>query len=238
MRWETLNAYVDGELDAKDRRAVAETLARDPVLAARVATLTRLKQGVKREVKAAVVPPPRAPMARASLGWACAAALVVLVGTGWLALSSRPPADAARAAFMAWSAAGAPANAMQPAGGLNGFPLDLGAAGFRLVYLSEGDGSAGRLAGYEGRHGCRLAVWSRPSRGQAGLEIAQGDRDLRVARWDSKGRRYVLLSETVPAERFALLAEAAVLLTEPTKTDRLRLALDRATGLSERPCTG
>ncbi|MFC7665261.1 anti-sigma factor family protein [Methylorubrum suomiense] len=45
MRWETLNAYVDGELDAKDRRAVAETLARDPVLAARVATLTRLKQG-------------------------------------------------------------------------------------------------------------------------------------------------------------------------------------------------
>ena len=43
----------------------AETLARDPVLAARVATLTRLKQGVKREVKAAVVPPPRAPMARA-----------------------------------------------------------------------------------------------------------------------------------------------------------------------------
>ncbi|MFC7665262.1 hypothetical protein ACFQWF_24975 [Methylorubrum suomiense] len=117
-------------------------------------------------------------------------------------------------------------------------PLDLVAAGFRLVYLSEGDGSAGRLAGYEGRHGCRLAVWSRPSRGQAGLEIAQGDRDLRVARWDSKGRRYVLLSETVPAERFALLAEVAVLLTEPTKTDRLRLALDRATGLSERPCTG
>ncbi len=88
---------------------------------------------------------PRARPGPRLLGWACAAALVVLVGTGWLAPSSRPPADAARAAFMAWSAAGAPANAMQPAGGLNGFPLDLGAAGFRLVYLSEGDGSAGGL---------------------------------------------------------------------------------------------
>lgn len=234
MRWETLNAYVDGELDAQDRRAVAETLARDPVLAARVATLTRLKQGVK----ASVVPPRRAPVARATLEWACAAALVVLVGTGWLALSSRPPADPARAAFTAWGAAGSPANDVRPAGGPNGFPLDLGAAGFRLVYLSPDDGSAGRLAGYEGRHGCRLAVWSGPSRGQAGREIAQGSGGLRVARWDSGERRYVLLSEMVPAERFALLAEAAVLLTEPNKTDRLRLALDRAIGLSERPCTG
>ena len=59
-----------------------------------------------------------------------------------------------------------------------------------------------------------------------------------MARWDSEGRHYVLLSKTVPAERFALLAEAAVLLTEPNKTDRLRLALDRATSLAERPCTG
>lgn len=45
MRWETLNAYVDGELDAQSRHEVAESLARDPVLAARVATLTRLKKG-------------------------------------------------------------------------------------------------------------------------------------------------------------------------------------------------
>ncbi|MCP1557073.1 MULTISPECIES: anti-sigma factor family protein [Methylobacteriaceae] len=238
MLWETLNAYVDGELDAQDRRTVAETLARDPVLAARVATLTRLKQGVKREVKAAAVPPRRAPIARASLGWACAAALVVLVGTGWLALSSRAPTDPARAAFTAWSSAGSPSNDVRLAGGLNGFPLDLGAAGFRLVYVSEGNSSVGRLAGYEGRHGCRLAVWSGPSRAQAGLEIAQGSGGLRVARWDSGRRRFVLLSETVPAERFALLAEAAALLTEPNETDRLRLALDRATGLSERPCTG
>ena len=238
MRWETLNAYVDGELDAQDRRAVAETLARDPILAARVATLTRLKQGVKQAVTAAAVPPRRAPIARAYIGWACAAALVVLVGTGWLALSSRAPADSARAAFTAWSAAGSPANDVRLAGGPPGFPLDLGAAGFRLVYLSPDDGSASRLAGYEGRHGCRLAIWSGPSRGQAGLEIAQGSGGLRMARWDSEGRRYVLRSEMVPTERFALLAEAAVLLTEPNKTDRLRLALDRATGLSERPCTG
>ena len=120
MRWETLNAYVDGELDAQSRHEVAESLARDPVLAARVATLTRLKQGVK----AAVVRPRGAPIARASLGWACAAALAVLVGTGWRVTSSRPPTDSARAAFTAWSAAGSPANDVRLAGGLRGFPLD------------------------------------------------------------------------------------------------------------------
>ena len=234
MRWETLNAYVDGELDAQSRHEVAETLALDPVLAARVATLTRLKQGVK----AAVVRPRRAPIARAPVGWACAAALAVLVGTGWLVTSSPPPADPARAAFTAWNAAGSPANDVRLVGGLRGFPLDLGAAGFRLVYLSPDDGSAGRLAGYEGRHGCRLALWSGPAPVQAGLEIARGSRDLRLARWDSDGRHYVLLSKTVPAERFALLAEAAVLLTAPNMTDRLHIALDRATGLPGRPCAG
>ncbi|AWV17547.1 hypothetical protein A3862_20275 [Methylobacterium sp. XJLW] len=234
MRWETLNAYVDGELDAQSRHEVAESLARDPVLAARVATLTQLKRGVK----AAVVRPRRAPIARASLGWACAAALAVLVGAGWLVMASRPPADPARAAFAAWSAAGSPANDVRLAGGFPGFPLDLGAAGFRLVYLSPDDGPAGRLAGYEGRHGCRLALWSGPAPAQAGLAIAEGSRDLRLARWDSEGRHYVLLSETVPTERFALLAEAAVLLTAPDMTDRLRIALDRATGLLERPCAG
>lgn len=234
MRWETLNAYVDGELDAQSRHEVAVSLVRDPVLAERVATLTRLKQGVK----AAVVRPQRAPIARASLGWACAAALAVLVGVGWLVTSSRLPADPARSAFTAWSAAGSPANDVRLASGVRGFPLDLGVAGFRLVYLSPDDGSAGRLAGYEGRHGCRLALWSGPAPSQAGLEIARGSRGLHLARWDSEGRHYVLLSETVPAERFALLSEAAVLLTAPNMTDRLRIALNQATGLPERPCAG
>ena len=234
MRWETLNAYVDGELDAQSRHEVAESLVRDPVLAARVATLTRLKQGVK----AAVVRPRLAPIARASLGWACAAALAVLVGTGWLVTSSWPPADPARAAFTAWNAAGSPANDVRLASGFRGFPLDLGAAGFRLIYLSPDNGWAGRLAGYEGRHVCRLALWSGPAPAQAGLEIEEGSRNLRLARWDSEGRHYVLLSKMVPAERFALLAEAAVLLTAPNMTDRLRIALDQATGLSEFPCAG
>ena len=69
MRWETLNAYVDGELDAQSRHEVAETLALDPVLAARVATLTRLKQGVK----AAVVRPRRVP------AWDCSTTRRTLV---------------------------------------------------------------------------------------------------------------------------------------------------------------
>ena len=42
----------------------------------------------------------------------------------------------------------------------------------------------------------------------------------------------------VPTERFALLAEAAALLTAPAMTDRLRIALERAPGLPARPCAG
>ncbi len=119
------------------------------------------------------------------------------------------------------------------------FPLDLGAAGFRLVYLSADDGSAGRLAGYEGRHGCRLALWSGPAPAQAGLAIAKGSRDLRLARWDSEGRHYVLLSGRCRPSGFRPARRGGrVLLTAPDTTDRTAHRLERATGLPERPCAG
>ncbi|ACK86147.1 anti-sigma factor family protein [Methylorubrum extorquens] len=233
MRWETLNAYVDGELDAEDRHRVAEALAQDPVLAARVATLSRLKHGVR----AAVVPRRRAGIAQTPLGWACAMLVLALIGIGLIAPIRRQPADPARAAFAAWNAAGSVAAAEPISDGVGSAPLDLAAAGFQLIYLSQGNEAVGRLFGYEGRHGCRLAVWSGPSTAQGGLEIAQ-EGPLRLARWDSGGRHYVLLSETLPAERFATLAEAAELLARPAEPGRLRLALDRALGHSERPCAG
>ncbi len=149
-----------------------------------------------------------------------------------------PPADPARAAFAAWSAAGSPANDVRLAGGFPGFPLDLGAAGFRLVYLSPGrrfSRSPGRVRGAPSLSAGPLertgACPGRPRNRGRQPRPASGPLGQR-------GRHYVLLSETVPTERFALLAEAAVLLTAPDMTDRLRIALDRATGLLERPCAG
>ena len=41
--WDKLNGYVDGELDAAGAAEVATSVARDPDIAARVATLHRLK---------------------------------------------------------------------------------------------------------------------------------------------------------------------------------------------------
>ncbi len=233
MRWETLNAYVDGELDAQSRHEVAESLARTrPGRAGR--DLDPAEAGREGSGRAAPARPDRPRLPRMGLRR----------GLGrprrrrWLVMASRPPADPARAAFAAWSAAGSPANDVRLAGASLASPSISGRQASAWFTCPRTTVQPVASPGYEGRHGCRLALWSGPAPAQAGLAIAEGSRDLRLARWDSEGRHYVLLSETVPTERFALLAEAAVLLTAPDMTDRLRIALDRATGLLERPCAG
>ena len=229
--WETLNAYVDGELDAETRQAVAEALRRDPVLAARAATLSRLKCAV-----GASVTPRRPAPRKGRLAWA-AAALALAVGAGTLAsLVGGPPPDPAVAAYEAWSGSPAsPGASPGPDTPLRDAAPDLDALGFRLAYLSPPGTGMGRLAGYLGRNGCRLALWDGPTDPQGGTALAEGK--LRVARWELDGRRYVILSEGMQAGRFALLAAAAERLLRPGEPER-RIAAVQAARLAERPCTG
>lgn len=50
--FESLNAYIDGELDLARRAKIAEAIARGPLLAQQVAALTRLKSEVAKFVHA------------------------------------------------------------------------------------------------------------------------------------------------------------------------------------------
>ena len=90
--WTKLNAYVDGELDAEGAAEVASAIARDPELAARVATLSKLKATAAAIPGEAVSPPPaflnamrtrRAPLVRRA---AVAASMLLMLAVAgiWL----------------------------------------------------------------------------------------------------------------------------------------------------------
>ncbi|AWN44716.1 anti-sigma factor family protein [Methylobacterium durans] len=245
MRWETLNAYVDGELDARARRGVAEAARRDPDVAAQVATLSRLKRSVRAAAPDSARSAARAPLpaARASglggrLGWAAAALAVILGGGLWLRQEAAAPGDPAVRAFTAWAEARPVRGSRAPTGSEAAAP-DLRAAGFTLTYLSAA-GAGSQLAGYEGPHGCRLALWMGPPAGMAADVVAGegGHAILRLVSWEAGGRRYVALSDGMEAQRFALVAAAIEQALRAPDPDRLRLAMDQAAGMADRPCLG
>lgn len=244
MRWETLNAYVDGELAPDERRAVTDAARADPAVAARLATLARLK-GTAR-VALAHQPRRSRPIAwRGGLGWASAAAVLAC---GLALLVARAPdasTDPAVAAFEAWSG-----TAPGPAGAVAAVPAaidppaidspataslapDLGGAGLTLVGRIAT--RHGRMTAYVGMHGCRLALWEAAS--EVDAERAETGSGVRVVRWAVGGRRFAVLSRGMDAGRFARIAAAIEAFTRARDPDRLRVALG-ATGADGRPCTG
>ena len=82
-----LNAYVDSELSPQDDARVAQAIAQDPNIAARVATLTRLKSMLS-TLGNDIPRAPALPVSRRPTGWlgiAASVGLLVAVGAAMLA---------------------------------------------------------------------------------------------------------------------------------------------------------
>ena len=252
--WNELNAYVDRELGAAEAAEVAAAIARDPSLAARVATLSRLKAEASAEPAPNDAPPlaarrlaPRARSRWTPAAIAASIALVAAVGVGALSLRS-PAADpvaatvSAERAWLSGAAQAGPASGVQIAvaqAAEGGLP-DLSAAELKLVYLATDpveDGRRGVFAGYVGPRGCRLGLWI----GRSGEE-GPASRDLgpvRIRAWTDGPRAYALMSQTVDLDRLTRMSVAvADLIRAGRRSDeRLRLAL-REAAKTGAPCVG
>lgn len=231
MSWERLNAYVDGELAPADAAAVAAAVAHDAGLAARIATLARLR-AVVTVLPTQPAPPLSLPLrARRPKGnpkWAALAAGFVLAallvaGASRFIPGTGVPSDGLALAVQAqrqWLASDNPATRLPIAltAGGDGLP-DLGAASLRLAYLSldpANTGGGGVLAGYIGPQGCRLGLWIGPQQASASAQPIRSDRDgLKISTWALGGKSYALLSRGMDSRRLDEVAEIVAGMPQP-----------------------
>ena len=234
--WQTLNAYVDGELSAAEAAEVARALANDRALADRVASLTRLKAKVqdmgtvqsRGEAAEIALPTPRrrhwrpaALAASLALALGLAASLVPWQG------SDRPAwVVQARAGHEAWNmdedrpgaapvAGGvvlAALGQLGPDGYLKAYLPDLSAARLTLtrleiVSLLDGRGEA-LHAGYRGTRGCKVSLLILADGAALPAALTRyDDRALRTYAWRTGGHGYLLVAEGMDEARLAMIAE-------------------------------
>lgn len=244
--WERLNAYVDGELGPAEAAEVAAAIARDMELAARVATLTRLKAATSSlppQHGAPPAPRPRAPRRRSfALPVAASLVLVILAAiAGWSWSSSSQRGDRwlaqAAASHQAWIEGTAPSQAPSQilaaltAGDIVHIP-DLSDAHLSLVHLSAQPEAGSVFLGYRGIHGCRVGLWigGAPSGlGPQPTPVESGNIAGYAWRFGETG--YALLAHGMDPSRLKLLAETVAKITgrDNVLDQEIRAALHNTT---------
>lgn len=254
---ETLNAYVDGELDVSRAADIAAAVARDAGLAARVATLARVKAATSELGKTGSSDmrwsPPRRTW-RGARAIAASIAVALLAGAGFAFVALTGPGEPvwltrASAAHERWLAmpvgTASPHEVnreglLQQAGqvGMEHLP-DLADAQLRQVWIAPTRGRRGAVdglyVGYVGVHGCRLGLWTgRPEAGFPDRFESKARPHLTAYAWQVDGLAYVVLARGMDAERLRLLAATIERLTR----QRERLDDETRTALREAPLTG
>ena len=225
ITFETLSAYVDGELDTASAAQVARAVAEDPVLAREVAALSRLRSAVAESID---VPPLSLPARPSQSGRrtaiAAGVALMVFVvgsilvsnfghgpGTDWLARAwqvhrgwslESVVAEATPAAHFAQITESVP----------GAYVPDLSSSRLSLVHAVvvpfAGEDSV-LLAGYRGTRGCKISLLIFPSPGALGEILSPfHDGDQEAYGWAAGPLAYVILSDGMNPGRFRLLAES------------------------------
>lgn len=254
-RWEKLNAFVDGELDAQGKAEIAAEIARDRDFAAAAATLARLKAATGEAFAdapaVAIDTAPPGMMRRTATVIATTAAAGAAAAAIWLtAVPAVPPSlDLAVSRHAGWVAGETAPSEPLAAPLLVGLarldrPVELpdlrdsGLQIVRIAALDDAGDPAGLHIAYLGSRGCRVSLVV----AKAGPEIAPlrtriGGMD--IARWTADELAYTLLASGMPRERFALIAssaEQAVRQHRPPP-EPIREALRRERDGSA-PCTG
>ena len=213
-----LNAFIDGELSAADRVAVAERFATDADFARAHVTLARLKACVTAgpdDGADIALPARRRRIPWAALAAAAATIACVAVLAGADLLRRHPAGGAEPGTATLVVLATLPSRTLRPR-------LDL--AGLSLVAISEQpSGASGTgpavVATYRGPHGCRLDL----AAGPAGRDLPRAEGSSRHG-WTVGDVRYELVAHGMPRWRFALIAEAA---ENQTRSGPLPQALER-----------
>lgn len=236
MVWERLNAYVDGELLPDEAAVIAEGIARDPVLARRVAAISALKAAINDSA------PPHpghlqlhrpGPMRRRVAAMAALLLIAALGGAGWFAELHRDPPGIALAeqSHRQWLAARSQAPTGQAAE-----TFRVGLDSLRLAYvpdLTQVDlifdgvrrinprGGRGLHVGYLGPRGCvvSLVVFERAGdRDRPLTPLVAGGRT--AWNWTTGGASFFLLAPAMDPARLTSIAKVVQQLT------RTRLPLD------------
>lgn len=225
---EELNAYVDGELSARDDARIAEAIAREPGLADRVAALTRLKSVLAETAEAPAKPIllPRPGWSRGMLAVAASIGLLIMVSVAsGLALFGTENADwfdEARNIHADWAlypaapeAREVDANSLLVSLDRIDLPVhtpDLTSARLRLTYLEyyreTEDAPAAIHLGYTGRRGCRVTLWVTTAPQTLTTALTESrDGKLRGYRWRVGRVAYAMFATGMAEARFTMIAD-------------------------------
>lgn len=255
-----LNAYIDGELSPEDVARIARAIARDAAVAARVATLTRLKStmsGLADQPHGAIsLPRPRWSVGlvalAASFGLLIAVSATLL--SGITPINNPDPAwfDEARSEHKGWAVDPADPNAREVEANLFltsieriALPVqtpDLTSAKLRLTYLQfyEATRTAAPAMhlGYTGRRGCKVTLWVTSAPETLGRNLTEIRLDkIRGFRWRVGETAYAMFATGMEEHRFTVIAKKVFDSTREHRgfDDGTRMALKNAsTGVP--PC--
>lgn len=219
--WETLNAYLDGELPEAEHRAFARRLAREPDLAAAAAELRAQSETLARMRPVAGIGSP-VWVRPAAWGGAVAATLAVALFFA-MPRAERTDLTSIHQTFLEQSFPTSN-DALAEASVNEGGPLpDLSPAGLTLVAVREIEG--GVAGHYAGRNACRLTL----------LRLEDGNADGPDAPdlWAVGGRRYAILAEGMKPDRLAAIETFLKAATDPDDRNVDRLAFARQVSETE-----
>jgi len=245
ISFETLNAYVDGEMDQAAAADVARAIAEDPALAHEVAALSRLRSAVAESIEA----PPitiAAPPSITGRGTAIAASVALMVfitGSFLVSTLDRSPGASWLArtwqVHRGWSLEGGAARTRPAlqfahfAGAVPGaYVPDLSASRLSLVHAAVVPFTGKRqalLAGYRGTRGCKISLLVFPSPASLGETLEPlRDGGNEAYGWRAGSLGYVILSDGMDSGRFKLLAETVL------SASRQHLPFDKETRIALR----